>query len=74
MFYSYPAVIALNCDGTCTVTFPDLEGCITEGKDRQEATENAYKALKQYIRYCKEEGISLPNPRSVSIDIIAVEG
>ena len=72
MIYFYPAKITTNKDG-CTVQFIDFEGCITEGKDRQEATENAHKALKQYIKYCKEEGIKLPKPSTVSMEIIAVE-
>jgi predicted RNase H-like HicB family nuclease len=33
MEYVYAAVFSSNMDGTFTITFPDLPGCISEGKD-----------------------------------------
>lgn len=31
--YVYPAIFHSNDDGSFTITFPDLDGCISEGKE-----------------------------------------
>ena len=48
--YVYPAVFHLKADdGSYTITFPDLPGCITEGKSLENALYMAGVALTQWI-------------------------
>lgn len=54
--YIYPAVFHPNDDGSYTVTFPDLPGCITEGKDLDNALHMAQDALSGWMEYATESG------------------
>lgn len=56
----YPGVFHKNSNGSYTVTFPDLPGCITEGRNLKLATEAARKAVGQWCRYLQEQGEELP--------------
>ena len=58
----YPAIFSPNSDRTFTVIFPDLPGCITEGKDIANAMYMAEDALSQWLSYLTDEGIELPSP------------
>lgn len=60
MEYVYPAVFHANDDGTYTVTFPDLPGCISEGKSLANAMYMAQSALSQWIEYLTDEKQELP--------------
>ena len=52
--YVYPAVFHANEDGTYTIIFPDLPGCISEGKSLGNAMKMAEAALTQWIEYLKD--------------------
>ena len=54
--YIYPAVFHPNEDGSYTVIFPDLPGCITEGKDLDDALHMAQDALATWVEYAVESG------------------
>lgn len=69
---AYLAKFHHNEDGSYTVIFPDLEGCITEGKDLSEALDMASKALRQWLQYLKDEGQEIPLA-SLDIDLGAGE-
>ncbi len=56
----YPACFYPNEDGY-TVTFPDLPGCVTEGKNIAEAIEMAVDAASGWILDSIEDGDSIPN-------------
>lgn len=66
--YIYPAVFHKNKDNTFTVTFPDLLGCITEGKTLGQAMKMAQLALTQWIEYLHDEKEIIP-PASNCHDI-----
>lgn len=71
MEYVYPAVFAANDDGSYTITYPDLPGCISEGKSLENALEMAQSALTQWIGYLNEKKQTLPKPtpiKKVSVD------
>ncbi|MBR1497317.1 MAG: type II toxin-antitoxin system HicB family antitoxin [Oscillospiraceae bacterium] len=55
--YVYPAVFHPNSDGSITVTFPDLPGCISEGKNLENALYMAQDALTQWIMCAAENDI-----------------
>lgn len=58
--FIYPAVFHKNNDKSFTVTFPDLPGCITEGKSLGSAMKMAQSALTQWIDYLNDEKEPLP--------------
>ena len=53
--YVYPAIFHKNDDNSYTVIFPDLQGCITEGKSLGEAMKMAQSAVSQWLEYSKEK-------------------
>ena len=58
----YPAIFTPNSDRTFTVVFPDLPGCITEGKDISNAMYMAEDALSQWLAFLMEEEMEIPAP------------
>jgi predicted RNase H-like HicB family nuclease len=52
------------------VSFPDFHGCITAGKDIDEAKDMAQDALALHIQGLLEDGDQLPNPSRLE-DIMA---
>lgn len=59
--YVYPALFHHNSgDGSYTVTFPDLPGCITEGKDLSNAMYMAQDALTGWLEVSLEDGDAIP--------------
>lgn len=62
--YVYPALFHLNeNDGSYTITFPDLPGCISEGKSLENALYMAEDALRVWLQYAldEKEDISAPS-------------
>jgi len=60
MDYIYPAVFQANNDGSYTITYPDLPGCISEGKSLASAMAMAQSALKQWIGYLNDGNQEIP--------------
>ena len=59
--YVYPAIFHPNSDdGSYSVIFPDLDGCITEGKTLGNAIYMAQDALRQWIGYLTEQSLPIP--------------
>lgn len=58
--YVYPAVFHKNEDGTFTISYPDLPGCISEGKDLGNAMYMAESALTQWIEYLSDKKKDIP--------------
>ena len=60
----YPAVFYAFSDGSggYTEEFPDLPGCVTEGKDLEEAFEMATDAASGWVLEELEEGNTVPEP------------
>lgn len=67
----YPACFYPDEDGSFTVIVPDLEGCVTEGKDFAEALEMAVDAASGWILTSLEDGEEIPkasNQKDVKAD------
>ena len=60
MDYIYPAVFHPNEDGSYTITFPDLEGCISEGKSLANAIYMSQSALMGWLKYLKDKEVEIP--------------
>jgi Uncharacterized conserved protein len=58
--YVYPALFHLNDDGSYTITYPDLPGCISEGKSLENALYMAQDALRVWLGYLLDEKEALP--------------
>ena len=71
MSYIYPAKFCSNNDGSYTIIYPDLQGCISEGKDLENAMIMAQSALSQWLEYLESEKQEIPKPSI--INNIAVE-
>jgi len=66
MDYVYVAVFEPNDDGSYTISFPDLPGCISEGKNLPDALRMAERALAQRIEYMDDKGLDFPKPTKIS--------
>ncbi len=61
--YVYPAVFHPDTkEGGYLITFPDLPGCITEGKDLDEALYMAQDAMKVWLDCTIEDKVPLSPP------------
>ncbi|MCH9048834.1 MAG: type II toxin-antitoxin system HicB family antitoxin [Proteobacteria bacterium] len=47
-------------DGCWIAECPSLPGCISQGKDRENARENIKEAIEGYIAALEEDGLSVP--------------
>ena len=65
MEYIYPAVFHKNDDGSLTIVYPDLPGCISEGKDLSNALCMAQAALSEWIEFLADEKAQIPPPSEV---------
>lgn len=63
--YVYPAIFHSNEDGTYTITYPDLPGCISEGKTLANAMYMAQSALTQWIEYCTDKKQEIPQASAI---------
>ena len=59
--YVFPALFHLNEDGSFTITYPDLPGCISEGKSLGNAMYMAQSALTQWMEYLTDKKQSIPS-------------
>jgi predicted RNase H-like HicB family nuclease len=64
MEYVYPAIFHKNEDESYTITYPDLPGCISEGKSLGNAMYMAESALTQWIGYLTDKKQEIPNASS----------
>lgn len=60
MEYIYPAIFHANDDGSYTITYPDLPGCISEGKSLADALYMAEAALTQWVNYLTDKKQVIP--------------
>ena len=66
MEYVYPAIFHANDDGGFTITYPDLPGCISEGKSLGNALYMAQSALTQWIEYLSDKKQEIPEAAPVT--------
>lgn len=57
----FPAIFEYS-EGSYTVTFPDLPGCITEGKDIDDAIKMAKEAMELHLYNMKDDNEKIPVP------------
>lgn len=57
---SYRVIIEKDEDGVLVAKVPDLPGCATEGKTREELMKNVKEAIQAYLEALKEHGDPVP--------------
>jgi predicted RNase H-like HicB family nuclease len=62
----YTVIIEPADDGTFSVYVPDLPGCISTGRTREEAVESIREAIQGHVQTLRELGEPVPPPRSQS--------
>jgi len=65
MEYVYPAIFRSNNDGSYTIEYPDLVGCISEGKSLENALYMAQSALTQWLEYLTDKKSEIPKASSL---------
>ena len=63
-FYFFIAMFIFEKDGI-HVVFPDLDGCVTFGKDEREAYFMAQEVLKLHLYGMEEDNAEIPAPTSI---------
>ena len=64
--YIFPAIFHYNeDDGSYTIIFPDLNGCISEGKNLSNALFMANDVLQQHLEVMEETNQDIPNPSRI---------
>jgi len=74
MEFVYPALFQANDDGSYTITFPDLPGCISEGKNLANAMYMAQSGLEQWIEYHNDQKLEIPQASNISDVKVDVPG
>ncbi|EXY06191.1 type II toxin-antitoxin system HicB family antitoxin [Bacillus cereus] len=68
-YYAFPARFHFNIDDSVLVTFPDLPGCMTSGKNQEEALIMARDVLGGFLSIMEEDNDPIPSPSQIT-DII----
>ncbi|HTW94641.1 MAG TPA: type II toxin-antitoxin system HicB family antitoxin [Tepidisphaeraceae bacterium] len=63
---NYTVIIEPAADGTFSVYVPDLPGCVSTGRSREEAIESIRQAIRNHVQTLRELGEPVPPPRSQS--------
>ena len=50
-------------DGYWVAECPSLPGCVSQGKTREEATQNIKEAIQGYVAALEEDGLPVPKER-----------
>jgi predicted RNase H-like HicB family nuclease len=53
-------------DSGCSTYSPDLPGCVSTGKSREEAEQNMREAIEFHVDGLRQEGYPVPEPQATS--------
>ncbi len=70
-FYFYIAIFTFEDDGI-HITFPDLPGCVSFGKNERDAYIAAQEVLKLHLYGMEQDNLEIPTPTSIK-DLAATE-
>ena len=62
----YTVIIEPADDGTFSVYVPDLPGCVSTGRTREEAIKSIREAIQGHVQTLRDLGEPVPPPRSQS--------
>ena len=72
MKMNFKVLIEKDEDGYYVATVPSLQGCISQGKTEEEASENIKEAIELHLRALAEEGIPITENANVKQTTVAV--
>ena len=64
-------LIHVDEDGVFVAEVPNLPGCVSQGRTREEAVSNAREAIRLYLESLEEHGDPVPPP--VAEEIVEIE-
>ncbi|HUE97331.1 MAG TPA: type II toxin-antitoxin system HicB family antitoxin [Longimicrobiaceae bacterium] len=64
-------LIHVDEDGVFVAEVPNLPGCVSQGRTREEAVSNAREAIRLYLESLEEHGDPVPPP--LSEEIVEIE-
>ena len=67
MTLEYAMLFMTDEDGSVDVSFPDLPGCNTWGRDEDEAKINAAAAYHAYAEAMYDQGMPMPMPQEYEL-------
>ena len=67
MTLEYAMLFMTDEDGNINVSFPDLPGCNTWGRDEDEAKINAAAAYHAYAEAMYDQGTPMPQPKKYEL-------
>ena len=70
---NYTAIYQKEPEGGYTVYIPLLPGCVSYGKNLEEAKENIQDAVKLYIESLKKHGEEIPNEENTFYSKINID-
>jgi len=56
-------------DGYWVVECPSLPGCISQGRDKEEALRNIQEAIRGYVMALEEDGLPVPAERFETLPV-----
>ncbi len=68
--YTYPAVMMKEADGSYSVRFPQLDGCVTEGDTLMDAIRMAQEAMSLHLYGMEQDSEEIPeaNYKGIQLD------
>ncbi len=58
-------------DGYVIAEVPSLQGCVSQGKTRNEALKNIKEAVSLHVEVLMERGLTVPNDETEVVEIAA---
>ena len=69
--YTFAALFTKEADGGYSVSFPQLDGCYTQGDSFEEARRMAADAMSLHLYSMEQDGETIPTPK---LDVQAANG
>ena len=63
-------IVIENAGANFSAYSPDLPGCVTTGKTREETEKNMYEAIQLHIEGMLEDGLTIPDSSAVAEYIV----
>lgn len=70
---NYTVIFAPEPESGFTVTVPSLPGCVTYGKDLNEAKKMAKEAITLYLESLKKHGEAIPTEENAFISSVSLK-
>ena len=66
-------VVVEKANGNYSAYSPDLPGCVATGRSVEETEANIYRAIEMHLEGLREDGVPIPEPRSMAEYVLLSE-